>query len=137
MPDKTNGRKILSFNVNVSNKLKSLPNTLSGGQQQRVAIARALASRPAIILADEPTGALDSHSSDELLQLFEDINKQGQTILMVTHSTKAASSAKRVLFIKDGRVFHQLYRGSSTKQEMYQKISDTLTMIATGGVRSE
>ena len=80
---------------------------------------------------------LDSHSSDELLQLFEDINKQGQTVLMVTHSTKAASSAKRVLFIKDGRVFHQLYRGSSTKQEMYQKISDTLTMIATGGVRSE
>ena len=123
--------------IGMEDKLKSLPNTLSGGQQQRVAIARALASRPAIILADEPTGALDSHSSDELLQLFEDINKQGQTILMVTHSTKAASSAKRVLFIKDGRVFHQLYRGSSTKQEMYQKISDTLTMIATGGVRSE
>ena len=113
------------------------PSELSGGQQQRVSIGRALANKPSIILADEPTGALDSHSSDELLQLFEDINKQGQTILMVTHSTKAASSAKRVLFIKDGRVFHQLYRGSSTKQEMYQKISDTLTMIATGGVRSE
>ena len=105
--------------------------------KQRAAVARALITKPQLILADEPTGALDSHSSDELLQLFEDINKQGQTILMVTHSTKAASSAKRVLFIKDGRVFHQLYRGTSTKQEMYQKISDTLTMIATGGVRSE
>ena len=110
---------------------------ISGGQKQRAAVARALITKPQLILADEPTGALDSHSSDELLQLFEDINKQGQTILMVTHSTKAASSAKRVLFIKDGRVFHQLYRGTSTKQEMYQKISDTLTMIATGGVRSE
>ena len=110
---------------------------LSGGQKQRTVIARALAKESPIILADEPTGALDSHSSDELLQLFEDINKQGQTILMVTHSTKAASSAKRVLFIKDGRVFHQLYRGTSTKQEMYQKISDTLTMIATGGVKNE
>ena len=123
--------------LGLEERKNNYPSQLSGGQQQRVSIGRALANKPSIILADEPTGALDSHSSDELLQLFEDINKQGQTILMVTHSTKAASSAKRVLFIKDGRVFHQLYRGSSTKQEMYQKISDTLTMIATGGVRSE
>jgi len=90
-----------------------------------------------LILADEPTGALDSHSSDELLRLFNDINKEGQTIIMVTHSTKAASHASRVLFIKDGEVFHQLYRASMSQEEMYQKISDTLTIIATGGARNE
>ena len=117
--------------------LDKFPYEVSGGQKQRAAIARALITKPQLILADEPTGALDSHSADELLQLFEDINEDGQTIVMVTHSTKAASTAKRVLFIKDGKVFHQLYRGSSTKQEMYQKISDTLTMIATGGVKNE
>ena len=127
----------LATKLGISSLLEKYTYEVSGGQKQRAAVARALITKPQLILADEPTGALDSHSSDELLQLFEDINKQGQTILMVTHSTKAASSAKRVLFIKDGRVFHQLYRGSSTKQEMYQKISDTLTMIATGGVRSE
>ncbi len=127
----------LATKLGISSLLEKYPYEVSGGQKQRAAVARALITKPQLILADEPTGALDSHSSDELLQLFEDINKQGQTILMVTHSTKAASSAKRVLFIKDGRVFHQLYRGTSTKQEMYQKISDTLTMIATGGVRSE
>ena len=130
-------RNNLGFVFQDFNLLEKYPYEVSGGQKQRAAVARALITKPQLILADEPTGALDSHSSDELLQLFEDINKQGQTILMVTHSTKAASSAKRVLFIKDGRVFHQLYRGTSTKQEMYQKISDTLTMIATGGVRSE
>ncbi|HBL06477.1 MAG TPA: ABC transporter ATP-binding protein, partial [Clostridium sp.] len=90
-----------------------------------------------LILADEPTGALDSHSSDELLHLFNDINKEGETIIMVTHSTKAASHASRVLFIKDGEVFHQLYRASMSQEEMYQKISDTLTIIATGGVKNE
>ena len=127
----------LATKLGISSLLEKYPYEVSGGQKQRAAVARALITKPQLILADEPTGALDSHSSDELLQLFEDINKQGQTVLMVTHSTKAASSAKRVLFIKDGRVFHQLYRGSSTKQEMYQKISDTLTMIATGGVKSE
>ena len=84
-----------------------------------------------------PTGALDSRSTDSLLRLFSEINREGQTILMVTHSTKAASSAGRVLFIKDGEVFHQIYKGDSTTEEMYQKISDTLTMLATGGVRNE
>lgn len=127
----------LAKKLGISDLLEKYPYEVSGGQKQRAAIARALITTPQLILADEPTGALDSHSSDELLQLFEDINKEGQTIVMVTHSTKAASSAQRVLFIKDGRVFHQLYRGSSTQQEMYQKISDTLTMIATGGVRNE
>ena len=127
----------LAKKLGIADLLEKYPYEVSGGQKQRAAIARALITNPQLILADEPTGALDSHSSDELLQLFEDINNEGQTIVMVTHSTKAASSAKRVLFIKDGRVFHQLYRGDSSQQEMYQKISDTLTMIATGGVRNE
>ena len=106
---------------------------LSGGQQQRVAIARALASKAPVLLADEPTGALDSKSSEQLLTLFNEINCDGQTILMVTHSTKAASRANRVLFIKDGVVFHQIYKGSMTDDSMYTKISDTLTALATGG----
>ena len=87
------------------------------------------------MLADEPTGALDSRATDELLDLFEKINDSGQTILMVTHSVKAASHASRVLFIKDGEVFHEIYRGESTDEQLYQKISDTLTMLATGGER--
>lgn len=127
----------LAKKLGISDLLEKYPYEVSGGQKQRAAIARALITNPQLILADEPTGALDSHASDELLQLFQDINNEGQTIVMVTHSTKAASSAKRVLFIKDGKVYHQLYRGSSTQQEMYQKISDTLTIIATGGVKNE
>lgn len=123
--------------LGISDILNKYPYEVSGGQKQRVAVARALITEPKLILADEPTGALDSKSTDHLLQLFNDINKEGQTILMVTHSTKAASHAKRVLFIKDGEVFHQLYRGSMSKDELYQKISDTLTMIATGGDRNE
>lgn len=81
----------------------------------------------------QPTGALDSKSTDQLLELFSKINGRGQTILMVTHSTKAASKAGRVLFIKDGEVFHQIYKASMTDEEMYTKISDTLTVLATGG----
>ena len=115
--------------------LKKYPYELSGGQKQRGAVARALITDPKLILADEPTGALDSRSSDELLSLFADINVRGQTILMVTHSVKAASTAGRVLFIKDGEVFHQLYRGQDTDEQLYQKISDTLTLLATGGDR--
>jgi putative ABC transport system ATP-binding protein len=102
-----------------------------------VAVARALITNPKLILADEPTGSLDSHAADSLLRLFAEINSEGQTILIVTHSIKAASHAKRVLFIKDGEVFHQLYKASATNEDMYQKISDTLTMIATGGERNE
>ena len=90
---------------------------------------------PRLLLADEPTGALDSKATDELLRLFARINRSGQTILMVTHSVKAASRAGRVLFIRDGEVFHQIYRGQSTDEQLYQKISDTLTMLATGGER--
>ena len=110
--------------------LKKYPYEVSGGQKQRAAVARALITGPRILLADEPTGALDSKATDELLRLFGEINRQGQTILMVTHSTKAASHAGRVLFIKDGEVFHQIYRGDSTSEQMYQKISDTLTVLA-------
>ena len=98
-------------------------------------MARALITDPQLVLADEPTGALDSRATNSLLRLFEDINGEGQTIVMVTHSTKAASHARRVLFLRDGEVFHQLYRAGLTEQEMFQKISDTLTTIATGGGR--
>ena len=119
--------------VGLGDKLQHRPNELSGGQQQRVSIARALVGRPAVILADEPTGALDSRSTDELLNLFAQVNRAGQTIVMVTHSVKAASRATRVLFIRDGEVYHQLYRGNDTNEQLYQKISDTLTVLATGG----
>ncbi len=119
--------------LGISDLLKKYPYEVSGGQKQRAAVARALITNPKIILADEPTGALDSKSSDELLSLFKQVNKMGQTILMVTHSTKAASNASRVLFIKDGAIFHQIYKGDSTDQQMYQKISDTLNLLAQGG----
>ena len=119
--------------LRISELLEKYPYEVSGGQKQRAAVARALITRPKLILADEPTGALDSKSTDELLEIFDQVNRDGQTVLMVTHSTKAASHAGRVLFIKDGEVYHQIYRGNSTNEEMYQKISDTLTMLATGG----
>lgn len=119
--------------LGIADLLNKFPYEISGGQKQRAAVARALITNPQLILADEPTGALDSKSTDDLLETFRKINAQGQTILMVTHSTKAASHAGRVLFIKDGEVFHQLYRGSSTNEQLYQKISDTLTVLATGG----
>ena len=123
--------------VGLADRAQHKPTQMSGGQQQRVAIARAISTHPPIIMADEPTGALDSRSSDQLLDLFEGINREGQTILMVTHSVKAASHAKRVLFIKDGEVFHQLYRGEMTEEKMYQRISDTLAVLEAGGGRDE
>lgn len=113
--------------------LNKYPYEVSGGQKQRAAIARAIITNPKLILADEPTGALDSKTTNEILDLFESINKQGQTIIMVTHSTLAASYASRVLFIRDGRIFNQLYKGDMTNEQMYKKISDTLTMLASGG----
>lgn len=117
--------------LGIAELLQKFPYELSGGQKQRVAVARALITQPKLVLA----GALDSRATDELLRLFEDVNRGGQTILMVTHSVKAASHASRVLFIKDGEVFHEIYRGESTDEQLYQKISDTLTMLATGGER--
>ena len=119
--------------LGISDLLKKYPYEISGGQKQRAAAARALITRPRLVLADEPTGALDSRATDELLRLFSEVNARGQTILMVTHSVKAASHAGRVLFIKDGEVFHQLYRGGCTDDQFYQKIADTLTLLATGG----
>ena len=122
----------LSDYLEITDVLDKFPAQMSGGQQQRIAAARALILRPDIVLADEPTGALDSRAADSLLRIFEDVNKSGQTVFMVTHSTRAASHAGRVLFIKDGVIFHQLYRGNCSNEEMYQKISDTLTVLATG-----
>lgn len=119
--------------LHIEELLNKYPYELSGGQKQRVAVARALITEPKIILADEPTGALDSKSSDNLLKLFSQINKDGQTILMVTHSIKAASKAKRVLFLRDGELFHQLYKANMSDEDMYAKISDTLTMLLAGG----
>jgi len=127
----------IAKNLGISNLLDKFPYEVSGGEKQRTAVARALITSPDIVLADEPTGALDSKSTGQLLDIFSDINDKGQTILMVTHSTKSASHAKRVLFIKDGEIFHQIYRGELTNAQMYEKISNTLTLIATGGSRNE
>ena len=121
--------------LGIRDLLEKYPYEVSGGQKQRAAVARAIITDPRLIFADEPTGALDSRSTDELLSLFSRINRRGQTILMVTHSVKAASRAGRVLFIRDGEVYHQLYRGEMTDEQFYQKISDTLTILATGGER--
>lgn len=119
--------------LGITDILNKFPYEVSGGQKQRAAVARALITSPRLILADEPTGALDSRSADDMLEIFSEINQMGQTILMVTHSVKAASNAGRILFIKDGEIFHQIYRGNCTNEQLYQKISDTLTLIATGG----
>ena len=125
----------LAEQLGIADILKKFPYEVSGGQKQRTAVARALITNPDLVLADEPTGALDSRATDDLLRLFSEINRGGQTVLMVTHSVKAASHAGRVLFIKDGEVFHQLYRGDATNEQFYQKIADTLTLLATGGER--
>lgn len=127
----------IASKLGIKELLDKYPYEVSGGQKQRAAVARAIITSPELVLADEPTGALDSKSSTELLNLFSDINESGQTIIMVTHSTIAASHASRVLFIKDGKIFNQIYRGSMSNDEMYQKISDTLTLLTTGGVRIE
>lgn len=121
--------------LGITDILKKYPYEVSGGQKQRAAVARAIITSPKLILADEPTGALDSKATDELLRLFREINQSGQTILMVTHSVRAASVSGRVLFIKDGEVFHQLYRGQDDDERFYQRITDTLTLLVTGGER--
>ena len=123
--------------LGIEDILTKYPYEISGGQKQRVAVARALITQPDLVLADEPTGALDSKSTEELLHLFGQINEKRQTIIMVTHSTSAASHASRVLFIKDGKIFHEIYRGNKTMDQMYQCISDTLILLATGGVHHE
>ena len=120
--------------LGIEDLLNKYPYEVSGGQKQRAAVARALITSPRLVLADEPTGALDSKATDGLLRVSEDINRKGQTILMVTHSVRAASHAGRVLFIKDGIVYHQLYRADQTCEQFYEAISDTLTVLATGGM---
>lgn len=129
--------KPLAKKLGIQELLGKYPYEVSGGQKQRTAVARALITNPKLILADEPTGALDSRSTSELLKVFDQVHEEGQTILMVTHSVTAACHASRVLFIKDGQVFHQLYRGNSTLEEQYQKITNTLTMLLTGGDQYE
>ena len=119
--------------LGIAELLKKYPYEVSGGQKQRAAVARAFITEPEIILADEPTGALDSKASDSLLRLFAEINARGQTILMVTHSVKAASHAGRVLFLRDGQVYHQLYRGEESQEAQFRRISDTLTVLSQGG----
>lgn len=123
--------------MGITEILEKYPYEVSGGEKQRAAIARAIITKPELVLADEPTGSLDSKSSAEILNIFSNINKSGQTIVVVTHSTIAASHASRVLFIKDGKIFNQIYRGAMSNDEMYQKISDTLTILSTGGTRIE
>jgi len=123
--------------LGIAEQMKKFPYEVSGGQKQRAAVARALITAPGIILADEPTGALDSKASDALLSLFGEINREGQTILMVTHSVKAASHATRVLFLRDGEIFHQIYKGGQTNEMLYQRITDALTSIAAGEERHE
>lgn len=127
----------IAAKLNITELLDKFPYEVSGGQKQRAAVARAIITNPKLLLADEPTGALDSKAAMKLLQTFNDINQTGQTILMVTHSTQAASHASRVLFIKDGEVFHQIYRGNMSNDEMYQKIAHTLTVISAGGGKNE
>lgn len=136
-PEMEKRLKPIAEKLGIEKLLEKYPYEVSGGQKQRAAIARALITKPQLILADEPSGALDSKAADSLMNLFTTINKEGQTIVMVTHSVKAASSAKRVLFIKDGKVFHQLYRGNLTNEEMYERISDTLKILTTGGEEDE
>ncbi|MDR2832358.1 MAG: ABC transporter ATP-binding protein [Streptococcaceae bacterium] len=123
--------------LQITDILEKYPYEVSGGQKQRAAVARALITQPKLVLADEPTGALDSKAADYLLELFNQINEEGQTILMVTHSIRAASHAGRVLFIKDGEVFHQLYKGAMTNDQLFEKISDTLTVLQREGVGHE
>lgn len=127
----------LAKKLGITELLDKFPYEVSGGQKQRAAVARAVITKPQLILADEPTGALDSKASKQLLKMFEVLNEEGQTIVMVTHSTKAASHANRVLFIKDGQLFNQIYKGNMSSEEMYRTISQTLTVLQTGGNENE
>ena len=132
-PEMERALRPLAQRLEIEPLIEKFPYEVSGGQKQRCAVARALITAPQIVLADEPTGALDSRAADQLLDLFGQINAEGQTILMVTHSVKAASHARRVLFLRDGEVYHQLYRGENTQEVQFGRISDTLTVLAQGG----
>lgn len=127
----------IAQSLSITELLEKFPYEVSGGQKQRAAVARALITKPRIILADEPTGALDSRSAESLLDIFRDINADGQTVLMVTHSVKAASTANRILFLRDGEIYHQLYREGRTNEQLFATISETLTAMAKGGEADE
>lgn len=118
--------------LNIKDILKKNTNEISGGEKQRVAIARALITNPTLILADEPTGQLDSRSADIVMETFQTINEDKNTVLLVTHSIKSASYASRVLFIKDGIIFHELFREDSLNIDFAEKISSSLTLINRG-----
>lgn len=135
-PDKFEERVLkVTRPLRINELLNKYPYEVSGGQKQRCAVARALITNPKLLLADEPTGALDSNSSRELMEVFKELNDKGQTIIMVTHSIQAAAEAKRVLFIKDGKIFHQLYNSGFTKFEMAEKIANTMQMLQRGDVK--
>ena len=133
-PDEMDRRiKPLVSRLRIAKIIDRYPSEVSGGQQQRITIARALITQPDVLLADEPTGALDSNTSQEILDLFDDVNANGQTIIMVTHSAAAASHAKRTLFIKDGRIFHELFRGNLSMKDYQVQISNTMMTLTNGG----
>lgn len=119
--------------LRISDLLEKFPYEISGGEKQRTAIGRAVITAPELLLADEPTGALDSKASERILKLFQQINDNGQTILIVTHSVRAASKAKRVLFIKDGQVFNEIYKAEQSDDDFYQRIMNTLSVMTNGG----
>jgi len=123
----------LAQSLGITKIIDRYPSEVSGGQQQRIAIARALITHPDLLLADEPTGALDSNTSNEILHLFDTVNQNGQTIIMVTHSAAAASHAKRTLFIKDGQIYHELFRGDKSFKDYQEQISKTMMTLTNGG----
>lgn len=127
----------VSRKLGIDSLLQKYPYEISGGQKQRIAIARALVNDAKLILADEPTGALDSKTAEQIIDLFSYLNEAGNSILMVTHSIKAASGSKRVLFIKDGIVYHEIYRGNLNAKQFQEKIADSLSMLGEWGDRND
>lgn len=115
--------------LGIEDILERYPYEVSGGQKQRIAFARALMNEPKLLLADEPTGALDSKSANIMMELMEKIHKQGQTVFMVTHSVKSAAFASRVLFIKDGIVYHEIYKGDLSRGEFAKKIHEAQVFL--------
>lgn len=127
----------ISQNLGIEKQLNNYPYEVSGGQKQRAAVARALITNPKVILADEPTGALDSKASQTLLETFERVNEEGQTIVMVTHSARAASHSNRVLFIRDGIVYHEIYRGDLSTEAFMDKIAQSMLVVTNRGESNE
>lgn len=121
--------KKVAEELDIKDVLKKYPYQMSGGQKQRVASARAIITNPKLILADEPTGALDSKSAKMLLEKFNYLDELGATILMVTHDAFTASYARRVIFIKDGKIFKEIHKGNYSRKEFFDKIIDVVTLL--------